>query len=52
MPVNSLLGDTVQAGFSHDNLNGDFARIEKVQIEPVARDLIPQMKDHTFTISY
>ena len=41
MPVGSLLGDTVQSGFSHKSLSGDFSIIEKVQIQLVARESIP-----------
>jgi hypothetical protein len=41
MPLTSLHGETVQAGFCYNSINGDFARIEKVQIELVARESIP-----------
>ena len=41
MPVGSLQGDTVQAGFSHKSFGGDFTMIEKVHIQLVARESIP-----------
>lgn len=52
VPVQSLVGDTVQGSFSYDRIAGSFASIERVGVELVPRDKIPKMADHSYTIGY